>query len=61
MQVQSKLLANSGGTYASRLGWLDGPGAVAHGGVLQEVHMSRHKFSHTLLPEDPVLEQHGRT
>ena len=61
MQVRSQLFANSGETRASGLAGLDRPGAVTHSGVLQEVQMSRHKFSHTALPEDPVLEQHGQT
>lgn len=60
MQVLSQLLVNLGETYASRLAWLDRPGAVTPGGVLQEFWMSRHKFSHMTLPEDPVLERHGQ-
>lgn len=60
MQVWSQLLANSGNPCQQTI-LLFRTGPVAGSGVLREIWMSRHKFSHTALPEDPVSEQHGQT
>lgn len=55
--LQSQLLANSGEIHASRLAWLDRSGSVTCGGVLQEAEVSRHGFSHTVLPHNPIRQK----
>lgn len=61
MQVQSQLLANSGETCASRLAWLDRLGAVIVAESFRRFGCQDTSSSHTVLPEDPVLEPHEQT